>query len=599
MNELINFIELLFIIIISNRNALIISEITITIIGTGDQYILNNKSLQIDNINYTFNGIPDQILINGVLQDYKGNMVYNLEKEESIITMRFNNLLKKCNLMFYNLDNIKSIDLSKFDSSEVIEMVGMFYGCTSLVSINIDNFKTSSVTNMGSMFYFCTKLTSLNLKSFDTSSVTNMAQLFTSCNSLTSLNLESFDTSSVEMMTVMFSNCTSLKILNLNNFNTSSVKSFHGIFKYCTSLLSVQIGSFDTSNANNLNHMFYGCSSLISLNLKHIDYSSVININRLIEDINRNIVFCVNETKSPRIINQLKDVFNTSYKNNCSDICFTGSNVKLIPEKNKCITDCFNDDDYLLEYENICYRSCPNNTHISSDNHSCEADEIVNIETAGRYSNIISDSELVNDIYMDTQSYIHPTEKGLIDIGSSDIIYRETDKNLININTNDIRSYISNISSEIDSLTNEEVPIISNWEDFFDGKIHINDSDPSEKDKIVKNIKENIQNGGINLTNLVEGDKKDLIMKETDTIYQITSTENQKENEYKDISTIQLGQCETILKGIYGIDPNLPLIIFKTDYYAPGIQIPVIGYEIFHPLNKSKLDLQYCKNSII
>ena len=38
--------------------------------------------------------------------------------------------------------------------------------------------------------------------------------------------------------------------------------------------------------------------------------------------------------------------------------------------------------------------------------------------------------------------------------------------------------------------------------------------------------------------------------KETDIIFQITSTENQKENEYKDISTIQLGQCETILKGI-------------------------------------------------
>ena len=599
MNEFITFIALFFIIIISNGNALSISEITITIIGAGDQYILNNKSLQIDNINYTFSDIPDQILINGVLQNYKGNMVYNLEKEENIITMKFNNLLTKCNLMFYNLDNIKEIDLSKFDSSKVTEMVGIFYGCTSLISLNLDNFKTSSVTNMGSMFYFCIKLTSLNLNSFDTSSVTNMAQLFTSCNSLTSLNLESFDTSSVEMMTVMFSNCTSLKFLNLNNFNTTSVKSFHGIFKYCSSLLSVQIGSFDTSNANNLNHMFFGCSSLISLNLEHFDYSSVININRMVEDINRNIIFCINETKSPKIVDQFIEVFNTSYKNNCSDICFTGSNIKLIPEKNKCIIDCFNDDDYILEYENICYRSCPNNTHISYDNHSCEADKLVNIDTVGRYSNIISDSELVNDSYMDTQSFIHPTEKGLIFNISSDTIYRETDKNLININTNDIRSYISNISSEINSITNEEVPLVPNWEDFFDGKFHINDSDPSAKDKIMKNIKENIQNGGINLTNLVEGDKKDLVMKETDIIFQITSTENQKENEYKDISTIQLGQCETILKGIYGIDQSLPLIIFKTDYFVPGIEIPVIGYEIFNPLNKSKLDLQYCKNSII
>ena len=46
-------------------------------------------------------------------------MVYNLEREENIITMRFGNLLTKCNIMFYNLDNIREIDLSKFDSSEV------------------------------------------------------------------------------------------------------------------------------------------------------------------------------------------------------------------------------------------------------------------------------------------------------------------------------------------------------------------------------------------------------------------------------------------------------------------------------------------------
>ena len=577
MKTSITFIIFFFQILTSIIYALSISEITITILGTGNQFILNNNSLQIDSINYTFSDIPDQILINGVLQDYKGNMVYNLEKEENKITMKFNYLLTKCNLMFYNLDNIKEIDLSKFDSSEVTEMVGMFYGCTSLVSLNLDNFKTSSVTNMGSMFYLCRKLTSLNLNSFDTSSVTNMGHLFSSCNSLASLNLESFDTSSVETMIVMFSNCTSLKFLNLNNFNTSSVKTFHGIFKNCSSLLSLQIESFDTSNAINLNQMFYGCSSLISLNLEHIDYSSVININKLIIDINKDIVFCINETKSPKIVGQLIEVFNTSYNNDCSDICFTASNIKLIPEKNKCVSDCFNDDDYIYEYENICYKSCPNNTHISSDNHSCENDELINIGTDSSNSNIISDSSLGNSNSMNTQSNIHTSvytsEKSVIDNESSII------------------------PSKIDSITNEEISLVPNWDDFFNGKIHINDSEPSVKDKIIKNIKENIQY--INLTNLVEGDKKDFILKETDIIYQITSTENQKENEYKDISTIHLGQCETILKEIYKIDPRLPLIIFKTDYFVPGIQIPIIGYDIFHPVNKSKLNLEYCKKSII
>ena len=345
--------------------------------------------------------------------------------------------------------------------------------------------------------------------------------------------------------------------------------------------------------------MFYGCSSLIYLNLEHIDYSSIININQMVYDINRNIVFCVNETKSPRIVNQILDVFNQNYKNNCSDVCFTGSNIKLIQEKNKCVSECFNDNEYAYEYENICYKSCPNYTHISSDNHSCEVDELIKIRTESNYSDIITDSVLGNNSYMNTQSYIHHSEKSLINNESSYTIYNETDKNLINAKTNDIQIHIPIISSEIDIITNGEVPLVENWDDFFNGEIHINDSDPSIKDKIINDIEENIQNGNINLTNLLEGDKNDLILKESDTIYQITSTENQKENEYEDISTIQLGQCENILRGIYKIDSSLPLIIFKTDYFVPGIEIPIIGYDIFHPVNKSKLNLEYCQKSII
>ena len=54
------------------RNLLSVSEITITIIGTGDQYILNNKTTQINKISYNFNQTPDEILINGERQNYSG-----------------------------------------------------------------------------------------------------------------------------------------------------------------------------------------------------------------------------------------------------------------------------------------------------------------------------------------------------------------------------------------------------------------------------------------------------------------------------------------------------------------------------------------------
>ena len=152
--------------ILNFRNLLSVSEITITIIGKGDQYILSNETMEINKISYNFNQTPDEILINGERQNYSGFVAYNLEREENIITMKFNEPLTECNLMFYNLNNITKIDLSKFDTSQVTEMIGMFYECSSLISLNLDGINTSLVTNMDYMFSNCNKLDLINLKSF-------------------------------------------------------------------------------------------------------------------------------------------------------------------------------------------------------------------------------------------------------------------------------------------------------------------------------------------------------------------------------------------------------------------------------------------------
>ena len=133
----------------------------------------------------------------------------------------------------------------------------------------------------------------------------------------------------------------------------------------------------------------------------------------------------------------------------------------------------------------------------------------------------------------------------------------------------------------------------------FKGEYNIDNLTLKEKDQIIEKIKDDIENGNLNLTSLISGDKKDFILKENSTLYQITITGNQNNTEYDDISSIQLGECEQILKRVYKIADNLPLIIFKVDHFVPGIEIPVIGYDIFHPTNKSKLDLKYCEDSIV
>ena len=120
------------------------------------------------------------------------------------------------------------------------------------------------------------------------------------------------------------------------------------------------------------------------------------------------------------------------------------------------------------------------------------------------------------------------------------------------------------------------------------------------KDQLISSIQDDIINHRIDaLLDNITQTKKDLLIQEEDTLYQITTTENQKNNEYKNYSTLNLGDCEDRLKEIYNIDKNLSLIIFKIDYYSPGLLIPIIGYEIFDPVNKSKLDLNYCKDILV
>ena len=123
----------------------------------------------------------------------------------------------------------------------------------------------------------------------------------------------------------------------------------------------------------------------------------------------------------------------------------------------------------------------------------------------------------------------------------------------------------------------------------------------NNKDKMVKIIESDIENHLLDtlISNIIYGEKKDLIIKDNNTIYQITSSEIQNNKNNTNISKIILGECENILKREYIIDNTKPLIIFKIEYYKPDSLIPIIGYEVFHPENMSKLDLTYCKNEMV
>ena len=57
--------------------------------------------------------------------------------------------------MFCRCSSLKEINLSNFNTNNVIDMSLMFYECSSLKEINLSNFNTNNVTNMYGSFHGC------------------------------------------------------------------------------------------------------------------------------------------------------------------------------------------------------------------------------------------------------------------------------------------------------------------------------------------------------------------------------------------------------------------------------------------------------------
>ena len=152
------------------------------------------------------------------------------------ITLKIKIRMKDCSFMFYDCSKITSIDLSSFDTKDVINMGYMFHGCINVTNINLSSFNTSNTTNMRNMFNNCNKLENINLITFDTKKVKNMGYMFQFCQALKKLDLTHFDTTNVSNMEYMFSDCTSLTDIDLSSFVFSKNPKLSCIFSGCKNL---------------------------------------------------------------------------------------------------------------------------------------------------------------------------------------------------------------------------------------------------------------------------------------------------------------------------------------------------------------------------
>ena len=214
------------------------------------------------------------IFINKQKIDFTYNYTFRNPGNYEIIYV-FHNLLNATNLMFYKCKDLIDLDLSKFNTENVINMSGMFNKCLELKKINLRNLNTEKVTDMSWMFNECSNLTNLDLSSFKTDKVQNMSMMFNRCGALTSLNTSTFNTENVTNMLFMFWECKSLKKLDLSNFHTEKVENMQGMFSFCLSLKLLDVSSFNTEKVTNMREMFFHCEKLEILDLKSFNIKNV------------------------------------------------------------------------------------------------------------------------------------------------------------------------------------------------------------------------------------------------------------------------------------------------------------------------------------
>ena len=499
--------------------------------------------------------------------------------------------------LFCHCNKLCSIDISKFDTSKVKIMIYMFYDCINLKILNLGNINTSSVESMRSMFNNCIKLSSINLSNFDTSHVTTFQKMFKNCINLKYLDLSSFQSFNLLNMDSMFHNCKSLIYLNLYSFQLKNTISINNIITNNNPNITFCINDNDTKNNlfgyDSISRCLLPCTDDNNTNINILSDSLPIScLNYEYENEYENICLHVSldETyelyneEEENIANQEDDLDiddncydnckscygegNETYNNckeckdnltfynnsdniiNCYPICnnyyyFDELNIfhcserctdkfnKLILDKNKCIDECINDDIYKYEYNNKCYKKCPENT-ISN--------EINNFTCSIR---LINNENITQKIITTSSS-------------DSEVIYECKKDDTLNNNCNFL-----NIKNETEILN----IIQENIESLFDpdngeSQVIKGGDDVIYQITNTKNEKDILNYGGFNNYNL---------------------------------TILDLGECEDKLKNEYNIHDNDSLIFLKKENINTKSSEKDIQYEIFEPYNFTKLNLSICK----
>ena len=170
--------------------------------------------------------------------------------------------------MFYSSTTASKIDTSNFDMSNVRYLTGMF-SKSNIASLDVSRWDTSKVLNMSNMFYECRSLTALDLSSLDTASLQNTSDMFYNNYNLTTLNLSGWNTRKLKDTQYMFYGCSNLTTLDISDWDFTTIDTVYRMFCSCPKLAYLDFGGFiSTYKGSNASVFNSGTNQNIILDCK-------------------------------------------------------------------------------------------------------------------------------------------------------------------------------------------------------------------------------------------------------------------------------------------------------------------------------------------
>ena len=367
-------------------------------------------------------------------------------------------------------------------------------------------------------------------------------------------------------------------------------------------------------------NLYYENNNTVILKNYIIPKNDIITIS--LDDITETNVYSIEYTaivKEANLEDYLKNVNYTEYikaedfdEKYYSQSEYIGRSIyyKIINKVDIIISDC------AIEYCVLCYDTSVDNCIACNDGYYYNSDEKRCVVESGedKDNTILSTSKTetainTNDNSVSNEVTNNPIEStssfpdGLTSIPNKMSTFSSTIPNnqnslesstdLSEFSSTALDTFSTTISSKITSsvIVNESSEKKCTEKDILENKCHEKIT-KEQRESIYYYLRGNISEGAFNKTN-------NTIILTKNTVFHISTVKEQYSNKYYNISSIELNECEGIIRDKYHIKDRDDLIIVKIDVHSDTSSEIYVQYEVYNPYTLDLIPLDICKDSQI